>query len=238
MITKTTRVTLLAALASAALSSAPAQAQVSIGADIVSRYVWRGLDFGDTWTIQPSLSFAGNGFEVGAWASYGVHSVRGATNENDLYVSYTYETESGTALSFGVTDYYFPDSGGNNKFFATGAHSLEPFVSLSGPESFPVDGLLAIVFAPDGDDSREQTVYAELGVPFSKGGADLRLHVGAVGGASEFYLTSEGGVVTMGVSASKSIAAGESFELPVSASYVLNPATEQSFLVFGLTLSP
>ena len=46
----------------------PAQAQsVDLGADIMSRYVWRGTDFGNTAAIQPSLSFSSGGFTVGAW---------------------------------------------------------------------------------------------------------------------------------------------------------------------------
>ena len=31
-------------------------AQISLGADFVSRYVWRGLDFGESFSVQPALT--------------------------------------------------------------------------------------------------------------------------------------------------------------------------------------
>ncbi len=247
MTTRTIRRPLLLALACLAFVGVPAQAQVSLGADIVSRYVWRGIDFGDSWTIQPSVSFAGRGFEVGAWASYGVDGI----NENDLYVTYTFATESGTTFALGLNDYYFPDPTNPEapEFFSTNAHAIEPFVSFSGPASFPLELSAGVVFAPVPEEpepvvggreklDRQSTLYFEIGVPFSKGGADLRLHLGGVGGKSVFYGTKGGGIITTGISASKAIAVGESFEIPVTLSYILNPASEQSFLVFGLTLSP
>ena len=39
-----------------------AAGQVSLGADVVSRYVWRGVDFGESMSVQPSLSFSAGGF--------------------------------------------------------------------------------------------------------------------------------------------------------------------------------
>jgi len=241
------RTFLLSSLAASAPVAAPAHAQVSLGADIVSRYVWRGIDFGDSWSIQPGLSFAGGGFEVGAWASYAMNG----TNESDLYVSYTIETESGATFSLGATDYYFPDfpepsdehegheheedHGGEGppKFLDWASHDIEPYLSFAGPERFPLELTAAVLFA-----DKQSTLYWELGVPFAKGGADLRVHVGGLGSASEFYANDGAAVTTMGISASKTIEAGDSWGVPVSLSYVVNPDSDLSFLVFGVTLSP
>lgn len=231
MKTRILRATWLAALAVAAFAGVPAQAQVSMGADVVSRYVWRGVDFGDSWAIQPALSFAGGGFEVGAWASYGTQGA----NESDLYVSYTAETESGAAFSLGLNNYFFPGPGAD--FTDLGDHAWEPFISFSGPESFPLELLVGVVDAEvEGKD--ETTAYVELGAPFSKGGADLRVHIGVVGGDSGFYGVTGASVTTLGIAASKPIAVGESFEIPVALSYVVNPDAGVSFLIFGVTLSP
>ena len=46
---------LTAVLCSMGLSSVPAEAEIGIGADVVSRYVWRGSDFGDGASAQPPL---------------------------------------------------------------------------------------------------------------------------------------------------------------------------------------
>jgi hypothetical protein len=47
-----------------------AYSQVSFGADVVSRYVWRGTDFGNSASVQPTLGFSFGNFEIGALGSY------------------------------------------------------------------------------------------------------------------------------------------------------------------------
>ncbi|MCW8818976.1 MAG: hypothetical protein OQK61_01520, partial [Ignavibacteriaceae bacterium] len=58
-----------------------------VGADVVSRYVWRGTQFGDGIAVQPwlSYSFPGIGVEVGAWGSYDLSDED--ASEADLYVT-------------------------------------------------------------------------------------------------------------------------------------------------------
>ena len=65
--------TLLSTLALAVIvaTAAPVQGQTaSLGADMVSRYVWRGADFGESMSVQPALTLGFGGLEVGAWGSY------------------------------------------------------------------------------------------------------------------------------------------------------------------------
>ena len=40
--------------------------EASVGADLVSGYIWRGQDLGEV-SIQPSLGIAYKGFSLGAW---------------------------------------------------------------------------------------------------------------------------------------------------------------------------
>ncbi len=68
---KTTKFLTVAALLATGFSgTAMADEGFSIGADVVSSYVWRGTELGDSFAIQPSLSytFPGMGVEIGAWA--------------------------------------------------------------------------------------------------------------------------------------------------------------------------
>ena len=51
-------------------ASAPATAEVGIGADVVSRYIFRGTDFGNAVTVQPGLTYSTDSFEIGAWSSW------------------------------------------------------------------------------------------------------------------------------------------------------------------------
>ena len=47
--------------------------EASVGADIVSGYIWRGQDLGGV-SLQPSASVAYKGFSLGAWGSVGIES--------------------------------------------------------------------------------------------------------------------------------------------------------------------
>ena len=53
-----------------ATSIAQDKVEASVGADLVSGYIWRGQDLGGV-SIQPSLSVAYKGFSLGAWGSAG-----------------------------------------------------------------------------------------------------------------------------------------------------------------------
>jgi len=138
-----------------------ASQSVGIGADFVSRYVWRGLDFGESFSVQPSFSITTGRLELGAWGSYSISADGAGANENDLYLSYSIQSESGAGISFGVTDYYFPtppveeDHDGHEHgheeeppgFFHSESHYLEPFVQLSGPTSFPASLFVGVITA-------------------------------------------------------------------------------------------
>ena len=58
-----------------------------ISADVVSRYVWRGTQFGDSGHIQPALILSAGDFEIGAWGSFAL-SGNDEWSELDLYISY------------------------------------------------------------------------------------------------------------------------------------------------------
>lgn len=225
----------------AAVVASPAHGQTfSLGADVVSRYVWRGLDFGESMSVQPSLTIASEGgFSLGAWASYSLTASGAGANESDLSVSYSVR-----GFTFGVNDYYFPGpEPGYGKegeehnwgFFNTKAHTWEPFVSYSGR----VELLAGMAFSYVGEgESRENSLYAELGIPFQVEGVDVSLHGGLVGGASSFYSTTGTALVTMGIAASKPLEITDTFEVPVSVAYIVNPSQQRSFLVFGISLAP
>ena len=213
----------------------PAQAQsVDLGADVMSRYVWRGTDFGNTAAIQPSLSFSSGGFTVGAWGSFDISPVNGsAVNENDLYASYAFETSAGT-FSVSVTDFYFSNPG--NEFFDygdPGAHVIEPGLSYSGPVSLSAS---INAYGRNG----ENEVWLEASVPFSVQDVDLSLALGGTpNDGAGYYGTdadTDAAITKFSLTASRSLELTDSFSLPVMASYYLNPYTERSYFIFGISL--
>ncbi len=227
---------LLFMLAGAAFLPAVLHAQsFNLGADLMSRYIWRGADFGESASVQPTLSFSAAGFEIGSWASYSFTADGAGANEHDLWLAYTVETAASGSFSIGVTDYYFPAPGSTDFFdFAgdgEGAHWIEPYLSYTGPASFPITLSGAAFVHNDPDNS----VYLQASYPFKVDGVELGFTAGAVANQSAFYGTEGFAVVNLGLSASRSIPITDAFALPLSVAYILNPDMERSYLVFGLS---
>ena len=218
------------------LFAAPVAAQsFTLGADLVSRYVWRGYDFGESVSVQPALAFSQAGFEIGSWASYSLSADGAGANEHDLWLGYTVETATAGSFSLGVTDYYFPAPEGLGFFTfdggGEGAHWIEPYASYTGPAAFPVTLYGAAFVHNDPDHS----VYLEASLPLQVDGVALGLTAGAVTAESAFYGTDGFALVNLGLAASKDIPLTDRFALPVSVAYVLNPDAERSYLIFGLS---
>ncbi|MEM6784283.1 MAG: TorF family putative porin [Bacteroidota bacterium] len=231
----------LSILLFAVLVSAPSTfAQFGFGADFVSRYVFRGIDFGESFSVQPyleySVPFENGSFTVGTWASYSISADGSGANEHDLYVS-----ASVGPISFGVTDYYFPTGGVDVDFFLIeDNHVIEPFIGFDGVEGFPVSLYVYPIVVGDFDlnDDGDQnfSTYIEASVPFSVEGVDLAVTLGVVPMESGFYLTDDFSVINVSLTAAKEIPITEQFALPVFVGYTLNPEIERTYLVFGVSL--
>jgi len=219
------------------LFAVPASSQsFSLGADFMSRYVWRGYDFGESLSVQPALTFSTGGLEIGSWASYSISADGAGANEHDLWLGYTVETPTSGSFSIGLTDYHFPSPDGLGFFDGDGdgdgAHWIEPYVSYTGPDALPITLYGAVIVHNDPDNS----FYLQAAYPLTVGDVALGLTAGAVAGESAFYGTSGFAVVNLGLSASREIKMTDSFSLPISVSYIMNPDTERTFLVFGISL--
>lgn len=206
----------------------------SFGADFVSRYVWRGYDFGESASIQPSLSYTYAGTEVGTWASYALVPDGALANEHDLWVAHTMDV-GGSAFTVGLNSYYFPNAGPD--FFdldndGEGAHYLEPFIGYEGDEGLPLT-LYASIFAYNDPD---RSIYLEAGYPFDVAGTALHLAAGFLPAVSALYGTEGPALTNLSFSASRDLPISDRFALPLSVTYVLNPYAERSYLVFGVSL--
>lgn len=195
-----------------------ASSPVTVGADLVSTYVWRGSAFSGP-SIQPYVDFTTGGFSIGAWGSQGYDGFQ----EMDLYVSYGFDF----GLSLGLTDYYFPV----NEFFeysdSIGAHAFE--VNLGYEYEGLSFGANYILNEAGGAESAGSDLYFELGYSFSV----LDVFVGAGDG----WHTSDGefALCNIGVTASKEIAITDKFSLPMFGSAILNPDKERFYIVAGVS---
>ncbi len=225
---KTAKLLSLAIALFAGLSGTAQAEGFKVGADVVSSYVWRGIDLGDSPAIQPALSytFEGSGIIVGAWGSYAVNEANGADKykEVDLYV-----TVPAGPFSLTATDYYVP-VGDNNRSFdfcGEGPNVVELSVGYAKDNL----SLLAAVNVAGNDTAigYKNAKYCEAGYKFyNKDGYTAK---GVVGfGDADYYSDNERGrkndnfaLVNTGISVSKD---------RYTASYIYNPNTEASHLVF------
>lgn len=196
---------------------ASAQVDVSVGADFMSRYVWRGTDFGGSPSIQPYLEMSAGNFVLGAWGAY-TTNMPGA-QEADLYAGYSF----GDVFGLTLTDYYFPLDDMSDDYFDFDAnHSME----ISGTLTLDKFSLLAGKFFAGADD---KSLYIEAGY-------DLGLVNAFIGAGDEVYTTDgDFGVVNVGIGASKEIKITDYFSLPLSGSVILNPESESLFMVVGVS---
>jgi len=194
-----------------AIAAPAVQADVGIGADLVSRYVWRGTDFGNSAAIQPSISYTSGSVEIGAWSSWAL--ITGDGNENDLYVTY-----SNGPISVTITDYFFP----GNDFFSFSADDSTHTIELSAAYSSGKIGIMAAYNVSGG----ENAFYAEGSYELmSNDDASAGISVGL--GNEVYTADGPGGSPTV-VAVGINVAKGD-----YTASYILNPDQETTFLVVG-----
>ena len=226
----------LMALLFATGMSATAQDEVetTVSADVVSTYVWRGMECGSA-AIQPTLGIGYKGLTLSAWGSYGLVDTNDA-KEFDLTLAY-----STGGFNIGITDYWFNtpeeryflyDATKTSHIFEAnigydfGPAAIQWFTNFGGNDGYNKDG------------KRAYSSYVELSAPFKLASVDWSAAVGAVPYATDFYGVDGFAVTNVSLKATKDIKVTDSFSIPVFAQVAANPRTEKAYLVFGFTLQP
>ncbi|MBI3259867.1 MAG: hypothetical protein HYZ54_10395 [Ignavibacteriae bacterium] len=230
----------------AAKDASQSDLKLNVTSDVMSRYIWRGTDYGDSPSIEPTISLSLPNLEIGFWGSI-------ATNSNykeiDLYLKYTYKTITGI-----FTDYCIPYANGgafaspNIKYFnyndKTTCHVFEGSLLFKGGDNFPL-WLQGNIFFYGNDkrwgyDPEKDVVsktyyssYFEVGYSFPIQGntADVFIGFSPIAG----YYGNTLGVVNLGITGNRKIKISQDFELPVKASLIFNPQSSICYFVFGMT---
>lgn len=218
---------------STSLSNAQDKTEVSLGADIVSSYIWRGQNLAGV-SVQPGISIAKSGLKVAAWGSVGIESKD--TKEFDLMVSY-----STGGFSIGITDYWFdyPTEGRGPRYFNYSSHSTDHVFEANVAYDF---GLVSILWNTNfagfdyykKDEERAYSTYAEIKIPFTVGGFGFSAEAGVTpweGAYSDGF-----NVVNIGLTGNKDIKISDSFIIPAFAKITVNPYTEKTYFTFGISL--
>ena len=214
--------------------------EASVGADVVSSYIWRGQDLGSV-AIQPSASVSYGGFSLGAWGSYGIAD---ATDTKELDITLSYTTGG---FTLGVTDYWFSGAEQRDRYFLYGAHSTAHVFEANVGYDF---GVLSVNwftnfagsdYRPDG--KRAYSSYFELAAPFRLGGLEWNAAVGCVPFKSSATYTDSSGepvdgfsVANVTVGVMKEVKVTDTFSLPLSASLTANPGSGKMYMTFGMSL--
>jgi len=221
-IVKTTGIAVFAIILMASLKPDTTQAQeLSTSVDLYSTYVFRGVAYSGP-SIQPMVELSAGGFALGAWGSQGIDGNAGSPGfqEMDLYTSYSFDF----GLSIGFTDYYYPGV----PYGQEDSHAFELNLGYSIGD-LSLSGNYIFNEAP-GAGSLGEDMYFELG--YSAGPADL------FAGAGDGWHSTDGdfAIVNVGVGTSKEIKITDSFSIPLSGAVILNPNTEQFYILAGITL--
>jgi len=224
------------AIALPATSMAQDKVEATVGADVVSGYIWRGQDLGGA-SIQPSLSVAYKGFSLSAWGSMGIN------NEDAKEIDLTLAYETGN-FSISLTDFWALPAGEDGegiKYFKYGAHSTSHVFEAQIGYDFEVFSLswATNIAGADGvnkDGKRAYSSYVSMIAPFSLGGLDWEAEIGATPWATDYYESTNGfAVCDISLGASKELKISESYSLPVFAKATFNPAADKAYFTFGIS---
>ena len=133
-----TRIALVAAVLFSSMQEV--KAQFDVGADIMSRYVWRGAGYSNGPSIQPYMSYASGDFEIGFWGAYA----------NDGPVEY-WASEGGWEGTIGLelgpialTYATFFDAGSNYIAAGTSLGDVDLTIGL-GDDFYTTDGYMGLM---------------------------------------------------------------------------------------------
>ena len=235
ILSNTKRFVLLFSLFTFLSVQAENKSKFHVSLELSSKYMWRGLEYGEAPVAFPSIYFNDKGFNafvMGAYAFDGSHQ------EVDYGVSYTKGW-----VTLGLSDYFFPSAvGEKDNYFdyashSTG-HSVESYLTIA-PTKVPMWLTFSTyLFGADKklNGNQAYSSYVELGYRYDINENNaLSLGMGANLNKS-FYTNYEKGfnVVNIALKYAVNVPIGKSFKLPVSVSYVLNPYKEKSFFTFSM----
>lgn len=212
--------------------------ELSLSADVVSSYVWRGqYQYNNGPSIQPSLFLTMNGFSFGFWGSTDFQSAK----EFDMQLTY-----SRNNFTIGVCDYWWNGQLGNglsdNHYFSYRnkytSHLVEVLLSYQFGETFPLS--LSWNTMLYGADKAEEgnamySSYAEIAYSAQLKGVDLDFGVGFVPYKSLLYNSNAFSVTNIYLKGSKSVPITDKYVLPIFVQAIFNPRSEDCHLVFGIS---
>ena len=202
----------------------------NVHADLLSRYIWRGMPLSLNPNIQPYANIGYKGFNLMAFGSYAVSKPYA---EFDLFLSYTKGM-----FTIQVNDYFVEDEDNpaNTNYFMykpdSTPHTVEAQISFNGPITLTV---ATFIYGYDPNEAGENSysTYLEVGYPFTLKDYSLKAFVG--GTVNEGFYADKAAITNVGFMAIKEIQITDKYSLPIQSSLIVNPNTRDLYFVFGIT---
>jgi hypothetical protein len=233
------------ALASSPATAVSAQekskAEFSVGADVVSSYVWRGV-YQSGASVQPSLGLECGGFSIGAWGSTTLDT--GDFKELDLSIGYGVG-----GFSVGLTDYWWAGEGASFYKGYMDSHLFEATLGYDFGEKtgFPLSlswsTFLGGNLDRDALGKRQYSSYFEAAYAFTVGSVDMTASIGVAPWESPAWLVPpvdtsyKNGfhVSSIALGASKSVKISDEYSIGLFANLIASPARDNAHLVVGIS---
>ena len=199
-------------------------ADATVGIDMNSAYVWRGITFNDGFVLQPSIDVANGGFGLNVWGNIDVGDYddaldTGEFSEVDITLSYAFDTDP-VGVTIGYIEYIFPIT-------EAAADTAEEDLCLGTRELFVSFGM-DIVGALSGgldiyyDIDEFKDIYTNLSLAYSASLSDkTSLDLGAAMG---YYFfdddDADDGLFDYALSAGLGYAVSDSLSIGASINYV------------------
>ena len=222
---------IIIALSVVGMATAGAQEEkkvsATLGADLVSQYIWRGQDLGNV-SLQPTLGVDYKGLSLTAWGSVGFD--KDDTKELDFTLKY--ETKG---FSVGVTDYWFSEGSYFQYKSGKTTHLWEGFIGYDF-------GFLSATWYTNfaGDDglnnslNRAYSSYFELKAPFRLAKLEWEGSVGISPWATTTYGNGCFACTNVGLKATKNFLIKQKYHLPVFVGLNANPDNGKLYMLCGL----
>jgi len=191
---------------------------LSLGADLVSRYIFRGEDLGGPGAqIQPWVACKYGNIEVGAWGDY---ALTRDYQEMDFFATYNWKFFGLTAFNYNIP-VYAPDTSYVDSY-------AELTLSFDGGDDFPIyANINRYVYNWD-------AWYIDAGIKFN---TKLPIDINVGYAPQDDTYAGKAGIVHLGLAISDEIRLNETFKLPVFTSFIINPVNNRYYFLFGISLS-
>lgn len=208
------------------------------GADITSRFIYRGIDLGSSPQVQPSISFNYDNFNFTLWGS---HPIALTPDDDDykevkFWMNYTFD-----AGNFTITPQLENHYDANAHLFdfddESTTHVLQTSLSFAGKGDIAPD--LFVGYAFWGHQSMEPTIYIESGLNVSLGDVQLRPFISGQhsdeGGFVDIDYGGDFVVNQVGLTAGRQFEISDRVSLPINVSFAVNPQTEQAITALAVS---